>query len=426
MLSALDNELLCRTGSGTPMGELARRYWLPAMLSRDVPEEYSAPEPLRLLGEDLVAFRDDKGQVGILQGRCPHRGVRLTLARNEGCGLRCIYHGWLMDAHGKVLDMPADPHGETFKERVRATAYPTVEAGGLVWVYMGPDDKQPQFPGFEWTYLPEEKLYVRRILVRANYFQVLEGALDSSHGSILHGSEITLGVADLNAARRQVQSYRPTRDLQPLLEVADTDYGFQYAAHYRPSDGSTTQTWTRVTKFVAPFTCFVPSPSVTGANSHPIYLCFVPIDDETTAFNFVIYSPDAIIDRDSRQELDNHYGIAHGVGIDDRHQMIDRLEANNWRQDRKSMAAGHSFTGIDGVTLQDVVVEEAQGRIVDRSTEHLGAPDRAITRARTLLLSAARRLGETGEPAWDPVSAKYFDIRPQNALLSVGAAWQDL
>lgn len=426
MLSAQDNELLCRTGAGTATGELARRYWLPAMFSADVGEQGGVPVPLRLLGEELVAFRDDHGAVGLLQGRCPHRGVRLTLARNEGCGLRCIYHGWLIDPSGKVLEMPADPHGDTFRERVRATSYPTVEAGGFVWAYLGPDSTQPPFPSFAWTHLPADHLWIKRIRVRANYFQALEGVLDSSHGAILHGSEITLGVADVNAARRRVQSFRPTHDLQPVLEVADTEYGFQYAAHYKPSDGSTTHTWTRVTRFVAPFSCFIPAPSVSGSNRYPIFSSFVPIDDENCWFNLVIYSSDAPLDDRAREELDKHYGLTIGDALDDYYAMIDRTEANNWGQDRKAMASGQSFTGIEGVTLQDVVVEEAQGRIVDRSAEHLGAPDRAITKARAITLAAARRLAEGGEPAWDPASVAYYDIEPANARIEIGSPWQHL
>src|SRR4051812_20597139 len=180
MLSKEENELLTQVGSGTAMGNMMRRYWIPACTSAEVPEPDCDPIRVRLLGENLVAFRDSQGRVGILDEQCPHRGVSLFLGRNEEGGLRCIYHGWKMNVNGRVLDMPCEPRGSTLKDRMLATAYPVHEQGGLVWVYMGPRDQQPRFPDFEWTSCPVECVSIGKAREDCNYLQAVEGTVDSN------------------------------------------------------------------------------------------------------------------------------------------------------------------------------------------------------------------------------------------------------
>src|SRR5205809_1398856 len=159
MLSQADNELLCRTGAGTPMGELFRRFWLPALLPRELPTPDSDPIRFRILGEDLIAFRDSNGTVGFVQNNCPHRGASLFFGRNEEAGLRCVYHGWKFDVEGNCIDMPNEPAESDFKSKVRATAYPTRERGGIVWVYMGPKNQAelPLLPDLEGNMLDAEQ-----------------------------------------------------------------------------------------------------------------------------------------------------------------------------------------------------------------------------------------------------------------------------
>src|ERR1700716_159545 len=154
MLSHEENELLTRTGPGTPMGTLYRRFWLPALLPSELPGPDSDPIRFRILGEDLVAFRDSNGKVGFLAHHCPHRGASLFFGRNEEAGLRCVYHGWKFDTSGQCIDMPNEPSTfgtgipaeSDFKTKVRAVAYPAAEYAGLVWIYMGPPGKQPPLP----------------------------------------------------------------------------------------------------------------------------------------------------------------------------------------------------------------------------------------------------------------------------------------
>src|SRR5919205_1333942 len=160
MLSKEDNELLCRVGPGTPMGELLRQYWLPFLPSRDLPQADGDPLKVRLLGEDLVAFRDSNGQVGLLAANCPHRGASLFFGRNEECGLRCVYHGWKFDTAGRCVDMPNEPAESNFKEKVRAVAYPCQERGGIVWAYLGPPERMGRPPELEWTHVPPSHRYL--------------------------------------------------------------------------------------------------------------------------------------------------------------------------------------------------------------------------------------------------------------------------
>src|SRR5438874_916431 len=221
MLSKEENALLTQTAAGTPMGELFRRFWLPAMLSEELPEPDSEPVRLRLLSEDLIAFRDTRGRVGVLDAFCPHRGAALFFGRNEEAGLRCIYHGWKFDVDGNCVELPNAIEGEEFKSRVRVVHYPAMEGGGLVWVYMGPKEKQPPPPGFEWFHLPASHTHVAKYFLNCNYMQAVEGDIDPSHNAYLH---YTL---DNNASNpsNEFTGAPATRVLAPQFEVLDFDCG---------------------------------------------------------------------------------------------------------------------------------------------------------------------------------------------------------
>ena len=188
MLSREDNELLCRVGRGTPMGDLLRQYWMPALPVAELPAPDGPPKKVRLLGEDLVAFRDTRGEVGLLAANCPHRGASLFFGRNEECGLRCAYHGWKFDVSGRCLDMPNEPEESTFKDKVRARAYPCRDVNGVIWAYMGPRARRRRrFPTFEINTLPAEQVYPPLMMLEeCNWMQALEGDIDSSHIDFVH------------------------------------------------------------------------------------------------------------------------------------------------------------------------------------------------------------------------------------------------
>jgi len=168
MLTREENELLTRTGPGTPMGSLMRRYWVPALFSRELPEPDCPPVQAKLMGERLVAFRDTDGRLGLLGELCPHRTASLFYGRNEECGLRCVYPGWKFDVDGNCVDMPSEPPGRGFQHKIKTTAYPCIERGGVVWTYMGPAELKPEFPSLEWAELPEQHRFVSRHIQECN------------------------------------------------------------------------------------------------------------------------------------------------------------------------------------------------------------------------------------------------------------------
>src|SRR5579859_561625 len=187
MLSAEDNALITQTSKGTPMGELFRRFWLPVLLPEELPEPDCPPIRIKVMGEYLVAFRDTNGRVGLVEAFCPHRRAPLFYGRNEECGLRCVYHGWKFDAEGTCVDMPSEPPDSDFRDRLTIKAYPTHEVGGLVWIYMGPRECQPERPPMlEWTELPASRVRIVKWFHENNYMQGIEGDIDTAHVSFLH------------------------------------------------------------------------------------------------------------------------------------------------------------------------------------------------------------------------------------------------
>src|SRR4051794_3272798 len=222
MLSHEDNKLVSQVGPGTPMGRHFRLFWLPALMPDKLSEPDGPPVRLRILGEDLVAFRDSTGKVGFVQKHCPHRGAALFFGRNEEEGLRCMYHGWKFDATGACVDMPNEPEESTFRFKIHQTAYPCKERGGIVWAYLGPPEKRPPLPGLEWLRAPAGYAHASKTWEECNWLQALEGGVDSSHSSFLHH--------DRSRLRPQATLAYRGRAGAPRLEVLTTDYGFTYAS----------------------------------------------------------------------------------------------------------------------------------------------------------------------------------------------------
>jgi phthalate 4,5-dioxygenase oxygenase subunit len=419
VLTREENELLCRVGGETPMGRMVRRYWIPAIMSDEL-ERDGAPKRVRLLGEDLVAFRSSDGSVGLLDEFCPHRGASLALARNENCALQCVYHGWRMDVSGRVLETPAEPEESTFAERMHALAYPVREAGGLVWAYLGPPGSEPPFPDFEWTSIPDAHRLIFKAQTDCNWVQAMEGALDSSHTPILHGNAIVPGAVSQTTYRSDQQIDRPTNDKRPRLEVEVTPYGFRYAAIRKPLVDPETTKYVRVTLFVSPV--FVTFPAPAGF----VYMqIFVPIDDEHTMFYFVQCRYDAPFDRDIEERRRFRAGMRLGLDLDENFRRAQRRE-NNWLQDRDAMRRPDgSFSGIFGVQAQDMAIQESMGAIYDRRREHLGASDAALIRMRRLMIDSVRAFAERGEaPLGLAQPVAYGRLRSEEKLIPIDEPWQ--
>jgi phthalate 4,5-dioxygenase len=380
MLSAEDNEILTRVGPGTPMGYLLRRYWIPACLSSEIAEPDGLPARVRLLGEDLVAFRDSRGKVGLVEEACPHRGASLYYGRNEECGLRCVYHGWKFDVDGRCVDMMNEPESLHFKEKISTASYPTVEVGG-----------------------------VSKVVQETNWLQGLEGGVDTSHAPIMHR------VFKADSTRPGFKPTHPfVRSKAPTLVVDVTDYGYQYAS-LRPLDEASVHV--RTYHFILPFHQIRPSQSEGG---HAIMSghTWVPMDDENTmVFNWD-WSETAPLTDDDRLERRLGNGP---LDVDQSTFRSTRNRRNNYMLDRQVQKT-ESFTGIEGINTQDRAVQESMGRIVDRSREHLGPADKAVIQARRLLLQAVKTVGEGGTPRG--VAATYYGLRAVDAVLPRDADWR--
>ena len=257
MLSRDENERVTRVGRGTPMGEAMRRYWIPALLTWELPEPDCPPVRVKLLGEELVAFRDSQGRIGLLDERCPHRQASLFLGRNEDCGLRCVYHGWKFDVEGRCVDMMNEPEELSFAHKIRTGAYPTVEAGGIIWAYLGPAERQPAPPHFAWTQAPASHRHVSKVIQESNWLQGLEGGIDTSHVPILHR------VLTTDSSRPGFKPGDPfVVGKAPTLELDITDYGYRYAG-LRPLQGG--ETHIRAYHFILPFHQIRPARTGSGS-----------------------------------------------------------------------------------------------------------------------------------------------------------------
>jgi nitrite reductase/ring-hydroxylating ferredoxin subunit len=413
MLTQEDNELVCRTGPGTIMGDLFRRFWLPALLMKDLPEPDCEPVRLKILGENLVAFRDTNGKVGILDRRCPHRLADLWFGRNENAGLTCAYHGWKFDVAGKCVEMPTEPADTTFLQKVKMKTYPTREFGGIVWVYMGPPERMPAQPAqFEWARVPDSHRVVSSWLQDSNYLQATEGEIDSAHVSFNHRWFIQDFIPQTQRGPRnrvsgdgRVMSYI---DGAPRLTVKETDYGFVYGSRRQVSEQ---EYYWRVTQFLLPFFSLIPGPTPPRGGR-----CWVPVDDEhNMVFQYSAHPERPLTDQE-RLRLSSSpealfrtpFKLPDGTIIDT--WRPKRNKDNDYLIDRE-MQRTQNFTGIASGREQDMAMTDGMGAIPERWMEHLGTTDIAIITCRRMLLRLARELRDGKEPI-APQLADAFHVRP--------------
>ena len=412
MLTAARNDLLTRVGPGTPMGNTMRRYWIPACLASEIAEPDCPPVRVRLLGEDLVAFRDSDGRIGLLDEFCAHRRVSLFFGRNEECGLRCVYHGWKYDVEGNCVDQLNEPPEHQFKHHIHMTAYPTVELGGIVWAYLGPPEKMPAPPKFAWTQVPEARRHVSKVIEECNWLQALEGGIDTSHAPILHR------LLTDNSTRGGIKPSNPfVRGKAPNLVVDVTDYGYLYAG-VRPLGDSDVHI--RTYHFVMPFHQIRPSRSESGLPMDAGHI-WVPMDDyNCMVYNWMYSTTDAPLTDEDRRER----GIGNGPDfVDQKTFRSKQNRSNNYGIDREVQRT-ESYTGIDGINQQDRALQESMGRIVDRSKEHLGPGDKAIGQTRRMLRQAVKTVEAGGDP--DGTGTSYYEIRAGEEVLARDADWHQI
>ena len=416
MLSTQDNEILCKVGPGTPMGDLMRQYWIPAVTSAELPTPDCAPMRLRLLGEDLIAFRLSSGKVGIIQNACPHRGASMFFGRNEEEGLRCVYHGWKFDETGACVDMPSEPVESNFKTKVRTKAYPCIERNGMVWTYMGTRETPPPLPEFE-TNLVGEGIVRHQLTMReCNYMQAVEGDIDTSHLAFLH-----LGAARPEDVEPGSFNYYLLKDRQPRYDVIEAPQGTSYGA-YRPAEDDTYY-W-RIAHFLFPFYTMIPSGKL---GEQILVRAWVPIDDDHTMYwgmviSFVADSGGARTGAAPRQQ-DN--GLLPNTTDWLGRFRLRQNARNDYEIDREKQSAGLSYTGLANVPLEDQAVTESMGPIYDRSHEHLGTSDAMVIRTRRRLINAAKALRNDGTIPPGVENPEVYRIRGGGIILPRSADWQE-
>ena len=412
MLSKEENDLLTQIGPGTPMGELARRFWTPVLLASELPAADCDPVRVRALGEDVVAFKDSNGRVGLLEAWCPHRGSDLFFGRNEEGGLRCVYHGWKFDAAGACLDVPNAPEGESFREKVRARAYPALERGGLVWGYFGPPDSVPDFPEMEWTRVPDAHRYISKMFLDCNYLQTMEADIDSSHLGFLHS--YVKGGTVIDGRTNGIEDFTAS-DRAPAWTVTDTDYGVMLTAR---RDAGDNYYW-RVNQWMIPFYTMI------AARPGDTVLCQVkvPVDDErSVAFRVRWHADRPLTPEELAVYRDK--GVLFPEMIPGQFRTREN-KGNDYLIDR-AQQRHYSFTGIKSIPAQDFAVTEAQhgGPVSDRTRERLVSSDAAIIQVRRRLLRSVRQLQEGQEPP-EARDGGAFRVRSLDIVMPKAATVED-
>jgi phthalate 4,5-dioxygenase len=417
MLSSADNELLTRTSAGTAMGEYFRRFWHPIALSSELAEPDCPPIRVRVMSEDLVAFRDTKGRVGLIEPHCPHRGANLFFGRNEEGGIRCIYHGWKFDIDGKCLEMPNVPPGSGYYDKVFVRAYPTREFGEIVWAYLGPQERIPEeVPQLEFGTLPPSHRYVTKRLLQCNWAHSFEGALDTAHFSFLHMPAPQVASNENPNVQGDERRLRWVRsDPMPRFTILEHEVGFVIGGARR-ADGH--DLYWRTTQFMLP--AHATTPSTMPGETYFGYT-WVPITDEACWIYTYAWNPDQVIAESERARFAKGYGQMAVLGPD---FVPLRNRSNEYLIDREDQKH-RTFTGVRGVAEQDAMVQESQGIIADRTREHLTPTDVAIVRFRRAMLEGAKALRQGQEPE-APHRYKSYGLRSGSCVAAEDAPLEEV
>jgi phenylpropionate dioxygenase-like ring-hydroxylating dioxygenase large terminal subunit len=420
MLSAELNQILTDVMPGSHMHDLMGRYWLPVLLSRDLPEPDSDPRRVTIIGKNMVAFRDTAGTVGLLDEHCCHRSASLCLGRVEEGGIRCLYHGWKFDAEGRALDLP-NIANKKLLEKVRQRAYPVREAGGIVWAYLGPRELEPAFPDHEFFHLPPENVFADIIVFSANFTRVLEAVLDSSHVGILHQTYAGELRSDMKST------------VTPHLEVEETEFGFHYAAVRPTPEHPEGPVGVRLHAFSYPSNVYMtssypPAPDLKALSRS--MMVSVPVDNDRTHYFMIFWSPHFELARGEICE-----GLRRSQGINDEamdrfglsretHDLSDRPNrANNYLQDRRAMRAGESFTGLYPFLQEDSAVVSSMPPITLDRVDYMLQPDIAVSTYRRLMIENALGSRQGHEPAGLIAKRRPRAVRAQ---IADQPSWKDV
>ncbi len=407
-ITAEENRLLTEVEGDAPMGVLMREnYWIPFARAAGF-KAGGPPQRITVLGKDYAVFRAQDGRVGFFDEACPHRGVSLVLARNEGCAIRCIFHGWKIDVSGKLLEAPSQPFGaEEFAAGVKIRAYPVREAGQLLWVWLG-EAAEPAFPNLPFFGLPEENLWMTQSFSDCNWLQGVEATIDSVHIGNLHRSWLQV--------RSQVvggnSSLALADTLPPRYEVEPAKYGMRAAALRQMSDGGD---YLRVTEYFMPFVSLVPA----SQNSEGVIFITMPISNSRHKVFFGRWADDRPM------EPEDGGTIGTGNFDPDNYAPLAGGRAANWGQDRAAMDNGHFSGFVKNLLEEDIVVQVSMGPVVDRTKEQLSAGDVAIVRARRMLLQAIDDFKTGILPPGSALAGDPEVRRPIDTIVPPGQSWRD-
>lgn len=406
------NELLTQTGPDAPMGQMFRKYWIPALLAEELPENDCAPVRVKLLSERLIAFRDSDGKLGLMDEFCAHRGVSLWFGRNEEGGLRCPYHGWKYDTNGQCVDVPSEPKDSGFCEKIKLQAYPLVEIGDILWTYMGPKEEQPPYPEFEFATVPSNQTFTSKRFQECNWLQAMEGGIDSSHVSFLHSGNLNTDPLFKGARGNQYN----IADKMPFFEVVKHEGGLYVGARRNAEEGN--YYW-RITPWVMP--CFTMVPP---RGDHPIHGHFwIPIDDENCwAWSFDYHPTRALTDVEME-------ALKAGKGVHCEYvpgtYIPKANKTNDYLMDRQAQKEGRTYSGVEGIAIQDSSLQESMGPIVDRTKENLVSTDNGVIMARQMLRKAVTALRDKGvtPPGVDPA---HHRMRSVSVVLPPDQAFEEV
>ena len=399
MLRKDQNDLLTQTGPDTPTGRLFRCYWIPALLAEELPENECPPVRVKLLSERLLAFRDTQGRYGLIDEFCAHRGVSLWFGRNEENGLRCPYHGWKYDVTGQCVEVPSEPVESGFCKKIKLKSYPLVKRGPVLWAYMGPPDHQPPLPEYEFASVAPEQCFITKRVQESNWLQAMEGGIDSSHVSWLHRGDLAHDPLFKGAKGNQYN----LGDARPVFEVVESPGGLYIGARRNAENG---HYYWRITPWVMPsFTMIAPR------GNHSVHGHFwIPIDDDNCwAWSFD-YHPIRQLTASEVQAMRDGKGI-HVKYVPGTFRPLANKD-NDYLIDRAAQKAGRTYSGVDGIAMQDASLQESMGPVVDRTKENLVNTDNGIIMARHRLLRAAKAFVEKGvmPPGIDPEHQKVRSV----------------
>ena len=399
---------LVYTGPGTPMGELLRRYWVPALLSSEIAEPDGPQVRVQLLGEKLLAFRDTRGKVGVIDEFCSHRGVSLFFGRNEENGIRCAYHGLKFDTEGTCVEVPSAPQ---VCDRMRIKAYPAVERAGMVWIYMGAKGPEPALPDLEWCTLPPERVYVSKRLQECNWLQAMEGGIDTSHVSYTHRFEV-----DVDPMHRGTKANDYIKaDGNVIFEIEKTDVGLTL---FGRRNGEPDSYYWRITQWLFPWFTLIPPFGHHALAGH----VWVPIDDHSCWAWSMNWHPERALNDEELAQMRAGAGIH--VAYEEGTFRPRANKDNDYLIDRRAQREKRSYSGVAGISVQDASLQESMGAIQDRTQEKLLPTDRGIVMARRMLHEATLALEKGVEPPALAASAQR--VRAAAVLLARGTdpmAW---